>query len=303
MADNNDPGSDGEGNISPFIYSDEETVAVQEAIAGHAAAPDELMTKIQSDPLVHECGAAIFFPVIRERVMAGERPIVQELATGARARAMKVTFEDGTSYIIKATENSQEPAIAELMGQIGVGPKQFQSLDGHITEEYIEGTAISQLEEDRCTPEFMAETGKKIGAMIRAVHDQGVVVNDQLLSDDWGKSHTIVMPNGDVRFIDFGAAIDVRNYPDLSDEAVMLMIKSDGMAMMRLQMMQSDEQVRDYIAEYRKTRLMQDGSRQGVISRIDGQLLNEGFSFLSMRTKHIGPLAGGIIETLDGETN
>jgi len=267
-----------------FTLSKKEMDGIRQAISGQNPMTPELMAKIESDPVVAEFGIAVFFPVIGDRIINGETPKVESINANTRGRGFKATFKDG-AYITKPLENSEEVKIAKAMAEIGVGPEQFESLPGYITEQFAEGVAVSKLAPERCTPEFMQELGAKIAEAIKKVHDKGILINDQLLADDFSKSHTIVGADGKICFIDFGASIDLNDYPNISDEAVRLIMRSDGIASMSLGMA-TPENIGGIISDYRNRRLSLCKTKKEVIARYDGQLLNEGLSFLSDRIGH-----------------
>lgn len=277
--------------VKKFVFSEDEVLQMRQGISGEVAIPDDLMEKVQSDPLYKEFFVTIFFPVVGERIKQGEIPKVELMQTETRSRALKVTFDDG-AYVIKSIENSQEPVIAKIMAEIGVGPEQFESINGYITEKFIEGKAINQFNDDKNTPESMNQLGVKIGDAVKKIHEKGILVNDQLFSDDFGKSHTIIGSDGEICFIDFGASIDLNKYPDISDESVMLIMRSDAFASMSLHGA-SGERLIAIINNYRKTVLENLVTKEDVIKRYDGQLIGEGFSFLSRRINNVGDLVKG----------
>lgn len=275
-----------------FAFNQQEVESIRNGLSGKENVSTDLLNKIKTDSLYASCSITMFFPMISERIQStNEIPKISGLKTGARNMAIKVSFGE-ESYVIKTTENDQEPVIAKSIAEVKVGPKQFESIDGYITEEFINGDAISDVDKDKCTPEYMEELGQKIATAIGLVHDKNILINDQLLVDDNGKSHTIITPEGDIRFIDFGAAVDLTDYPNISDEAVYLIIRSDAFAAMELEMT-PQEQIPGYIKSYRENVLSKLKTKEEVISRYDGQLLQEGFHFLSRRLPNVKHLVNG----------
>jgi len=281
---------------TPFVFNQQEVESIRNGLSGKEKVSADLLDKIKTDSLYASCSITMFFPMISERIQdTNEVPKIEGLKTGARNIAIKVSFAE-ESYVIKTTENDQEPVIAKSMAEIGVGPKQFESIDGYITEEFVEGHTISGIAKNKCTPEYMEELGQKIATAIELVHDRNILINDQLLVDDNSKSHTIVTPEGSIRFIDFGAAVDLTNYPDISDEAVRLIIRSDAFAAMGLESI-PQEQIPGYIKLYRENVLGKLKTKKEVIDRYDGQLLQEGLYFLSKRLPNVGYLINGYRNT------
>lgn len=285
------------GKSIPFAFDQSEVESIRNGLSGREKVSTDLMDKVKNDPLFRECSVAMFFPVIGDLIQnTNEIPKVSRLITGARDMALQVSFNE-KSYVIKAIENDQEPPIARLMAEVGIGPKQFESIDGYITEEFVEGSVISQISEDKCTPEFMDDLGQKIATATDLIHSKNILINDQLLVDDNGKSHTIVTPEGGIRFIDFGAAVDLTNYPDISDEAVHLIIRSDAFAALGLDST-PQEQKSEYVKSYREDVLSKLKTKKEVIDSYDGKLLQEGLYFLSKkRLPNVGYLINGYRKT------
>jgi len=278
--------------VLPFVFNEQDIFEVRQGVAGKGMPSSQLMEKIQADQLVAECSVVMFFPVICERISQSvERPVVEVINAGTRSKVIKAAFDDG-AYIIKSLENSLEPAVAKMMAELGVGPEQYPSIDGYITEGFVEGQAVNQIESAKCTPEYMAELGYLIGETVKKIHEKGILINDQLLSDDFGKSHTIIGPDGKICFVDFGASVDLNGFPNISDEAVRLIIRSDAFASFNLGML-SEQDLPAFVERYKQNLISQYKTKEEVIDRYDGQLINEGFSFLSQRVPNVSSLVGG----------
>lgn len=282
---------------SPFNFNEQEIIEVRRSLAGEKIISDALLKKVSSDPLVDIYGKSMFFPIVGDRIKNGERPTIQQIYTTTRAEAVKIVFEENDNYVIKATENSNEPIIAKIIDNMGIGPEQFESLNGYITEKFIEGTTINKLGSEMDTPELMEEIGHKIGESLKRIHQKGILINDQLLSNDYNKSHTIISSGGNVYFIDFGASVDLTDFPNISDEAVYLIINSDTFMSMSLSMIVDKEERLDFINKYRLNILNSFKTKEEVIDRYDGQLLDEGFSFLSQRIQNVESLIKGYVST------
>jgi len=282
-------------DLKPFVFNQQEVLEIRRSLSGEDKISEKLLEKVQKDPLVGESSVSIFFPAVTEHILeTGENPKVVAVRTGVRDRAMMVGFKDD-SYMIKSIENSQEPEVAKTVAEIGVGPKQFESVKGYITEKFIEGKAINEIDPNECTSEYMEDMGHKIGNAIKKVHEQNILINDQLLADDFGKSHTIINSEGEINFIDFGASVDLTDFPNLSDEQVYLIIKSDAMASMKLGMI-SQKDMPAFIDNYRRGILSEFQNKEEVFNRYDGQLLSEGFYFLSQKLPNVSSLVKGYRE-------
>ncbi|MEI6850876.1 MAG: hypothetical protein WCK26_02835 [Candidatus Saccharibacteria bacterium] len=284
-----------EPQIKPFIYTEDEVFEIRQGLSGDASISDTILEKIQGDPLFSDFSVAMFFPVIGERISKnGEKPVVETLRTGTRGNALKVSFED-CAYVIKQIENSNEPVVIAQLAEIGIGPEQHESLSGYITETFVEGTAINQLEAERCTPEFMEEIGVKIGEAIKQIHAKSILINDQLFSDDMGKSHTIIGPNGEVTFIDFGASVDLAEFPAISDEATYLIMRSTFAGAFGLRSAHNDDEALAMVVDFRE-KVLSEYTADEAIKLYDGQLINEGFGFLNARIPNVDEMAKAYLE-------
>ena len=174
-------------------YSPEEYQEICDTISGKKSLSDGVKTKISSDQIFKKYPSiVIFFPEIYERIyIKKEVPQLYTMGTGTRASAVKIHFAD-RSYIVKFMESSAEIPMSAKAGKLGVGPQQFTSLNNYLTEEFIDGTPLLELDKDTCTAEYMKTLGVKFGKALKALHDNDILCNDQLLTNDFGKSHTII---------------------------------------------------------------------------------------------------------------
>jgi len=280
-------------------YSESDIARIQRALAGEEALDRETLARLETDPAMLQYSIALFFPVVGERLRNKEEAVASRIRTGARERALKIEFLDQT-YVIKTLENSAEAKIAQIAGEAGIGPKQFPSLAGFLTEEWLEGNLITHLRSEDCTPAYMKGLGHLLGDAIKTIHENRIVIGDQLLSDDMGKSHMVVEKNGDVHIIDFGAAVDVSNFPNLTDEEVLCLMRTDATIMMRVAM--TGEDPMDLISSYRGYLVRTYQTGEELMKDKDIQLLKEGLYFLSMRVPNVAALSEGIFAELDAST-
>lgn len=280
-------------------YSPEEILEIQEAISDvHKEINPDLLEKINSDSTLRKYSLAIFFPGICERVFVKkEIPIFEVVATGERQMsASKVTFQD-SAFIIKKIENPEEPKIAGIVAETNSAPKQFETLSGYLTEEFIDGQKITNLDPKLCTPEFMFELGKKFGIGYKKIHEKDIVINDQLLQNDFGKSHTIITPEGEIRFIDFGAAVHVSEYPNISNESIYNLMRTDPMIALSIAGI-SNEELPKAINHYRNQFLKLYPDKESLIRNRDGELLSQGLHFLSFSLPNVEAFSDGIMNSL-----
>lgn len=223
------------------------------------------------------------------------KPKISLLPTGARnSSAFKVDFGN-EAHVIKSLESFPEKSIAMKASELGIGPKQYQTKEGFLHEEFIDGTPLLKLDHQQCAPEYMEALGKKFGKAFRKLHENNILINDQILTDDVGKSHMIIDTNGEVRFVDFGASIDVTDYPNISDEAVLSLIRTDPFMAFRLQGINfnSKQEKEELIKEYRYNMLSEIETKEDLLKK-DTQLLNEGFYFLNDRLPNVNFFIKGI---------
>jgi serine/threonine protein kinase len=283
-------------NPTHQTYTDEEINVIREALAGETQVDELLLNRVENDENLKRYSMAGFFPIIWERISQGQQPEVFILPTQGRKIAVKIAFSD-QAYAVKTLENSGEKEIAKLADELQVGPRQFESIKRYLTEEFIEGNLISKLDPKICTPEFMRNLGRQIGEGIKKLHKHNIVINDQLLRDDLGKSHTMVSKSGDIRFIDFGAAVDLTSFPNLSEEQVWLLMRSDPLGAISLSMLSGDK-LRSAMEKYRATLLENFSSKDELMKARDYQLMREGLSFLSHSLPNTASLAEGLKEVL-----
>lgn len=232
------------------------------------------------------------FPDIENNI---EKPKISLLSAGARGVCFKIDTLN-SSHVIKPLESLAEKDISSKASELGIGPKQFKTKEGYIHEEFIKGTPLLLLDKEKCTPEFMENLGQKFTQALKKLHENNILVNDQILTDDFNKSHMIIDENGEVRFIDFGAAIDFSNFPNIPDGAVISLMRTDPFMSFRMQSMRdsSKEEQVNLIKEYRENILSKVNTKKDLIQMKDLQLLNEGLYFLKDRLPNTMSFIEGI---------
>lgn len=239
----------------------------------------------------------LHFPGI-DKDLSSEQPVITQLGANARGYGFKIEFSD-ESHVIKPFESEAEHAIAHKAAELGIGPKQFPSKEGFLHEEFIEGTPLLNLDPEQCTPAFMKSLGQKTMQALRTLHENAILVNDQILTDDFGKSHFILDKEGNVRFIDFGASINLEHFPNLSDDEVVSLMRTDMMyKMFRLQgfLQASPEEKSVEIQGYRENILSPITTKEHLIHIKDTQFLYEGMGFLEHRLPNVGSFREGVEE-------
>mgnify|MGYP000191260214 FL=1 len=224
-----------------------------------------------------------------------EKSKITFLPTATRGNSFKISFSESVR-VIKPLESPAEKNIAVLASGLSIGPKQHKSKKGYLQEEFINGTPLLNLEDVKCTPEFMESLGKKFMKALRYLHEKNILVNDQILTDDFGKSHMIIDINENVRFIDFGASINIESFPDISNDEVFSLMRTDPYMMFQIDdILSADEEEKNKkIRGYRDHVLSQYKTKEDIIRWKDMQLLNEGFMFLQHRLPNVHSFIKGI---------
>ena len=167
-----------------------------------------LFDKLASDRLLQTYSIYGLFPGPYQRIYRNrERP---QLTFDGRTRGRVAIFRfrgpsDNQGLVVKPLQSRREGAIAQLAGAAQVGPTQYPSLAGFITEEFIPGVFFTDLatkriadagnDTDTDTDAIMYRIGRNLGGMLARLHRQQIYYNDATLSDPAGRSHLIVPPN------------------------------------------------------------------------------------------------------------
>ncbi len=115
--------------------------------------------------------------------------------------------------VIKPCQSPGETEIAGIAGDLGLGPRQLPSIDGFLTEEFVHGPFLTDLNPEEATAERMHGIGHELGIGLSRLHAAGICYNDAMVSDPEGRSHTILRANGSIRLIDFGVSLLLRDHP------------------------------------------------------------------------------------------
>lgn len=282
-----------------------------ESLVGHRIEPENIRTELLSmdindikNKYPHEYkkylnilrteSNLLHFPDI-ELTKGIEKPIISLLSAGARGQAFKIDFLD-QAHVIKPLESLAEKNIANNVSELGIGPKQYKTKEGYLHEEFIDGTPLLNLDKDKCTPEYMENLGQKFARALKKLHDSDILVNDQILTNDFNKSHMIIDKNEEVRFIDFGASVNMNNFPNFTDEEVFSLMRTDPFMAFRMDSLfdASEEQKKFEVEGYRDNILSQLKTKEDLIQMKDGQLLNEGLYFLQSRLPNVGYFIQGV---------
>lgn len=211
------------------------------------------------------------------------------ISTRTRGYAYILGFDNNEVRVVKPIESELEPAIAKIAAKIGLGPRQYTSLNGLIHEDYVSGVSLPSLEKNECTPERMFKIGKSFALGMRALHQEGVLVNDQVLMDNFGNSHLIIGEGDSVSFIDFGASLIVDHPTNLSDPAMTNLMRCDPF----FSLLGAGDYSKESIKAYR-TNLSGWVNTPDDLFSIDTSLIDEGLTFLSHRLPNVEAFGSGV---------
>ncbi len=121
------------------------------------------------------------------------------------------------SLVIKPVQSQREAEIAAIAGQLGVGPQQYITVEGFLTEEFIPGKFFTELPPEQANSTTMYQIGRSLGNMLCRLHASQIYYNDSTLSDPNGRSH-LLLSDGHCRLIDFGISLLLDRHPRLDAE-------------------------------------------------------------------------------------
>lgn len=160
---------------------------------------------------------------------------------------------DRVDLVIKPCQSPREAEIALVAGELGLGPRQFASIDGFLTEEFVDGPFLTELDDSDVSPARMHAIGQQLGTALARLHRAGVCYNDALVADPEGRSHTILQTDGSIRIIDFGVALLLRDHPaNLTFHDAYNAARTDPMYRLFRQMTSGadDEALGRFVADY-----------------------------------------------------
>ena len=178
---------------------------------------DELWGQLVEDQPIARFSVYGLFPASYESVYGGEAENVSIRYDGrTRGRVAIISglvCGEAADIVIKPCQSPGEADIAAIAGDLGLGPKQLPSIDGFLTEEFVSGPFLTDLRPDEASTERMHGIGVDLGTALSRLHAAGICYNDATVSDPDGRSHTILLPGGGIRLIDFGVALLLRDHP------------------------------------------------------------------------------------------
>ena len=178
---------------------------------------DDLWERLAEDPRIAQFSVYGMFPAAYALVYGDESCDVSMRYDGrTRGRVAMVTGllrGQPLDIVIKPCQSPGESDIAQIAGDLGLGPRQLQSIKGFLTEEFVRGPFLTDLSPQEANPERMHSIGCQLGTTLSRLHAAGICYNDATVSDPEGRSHAILLPDGGIRLIDFGVALLLRDHP------------------------------------------------------------------------------------------
>ncbi|MDP3728728.1 MAG: hypothetical protein Q8R18_04720 [bacterium] len=179
----------------------------------------DLFEKIRADEKVQRYSFLGFFP--ESFPLVYENETLPELSFTRGNRGFVYLFSHPTKkFVIKPFQSKRERNIAVIAERLGVGPKQYNSLEGFLTEELVDGNLFSQLKEEKTSPEQMYSLGRRVGEILFSLHKEGIFYNDTILSDDYGRSHVLVPEQSPAKLFDYGVAVQIGKDKIWNDDEV-----------------------------------------------------------------------------------
>ena len=184
------------------------------------------------------------------------------------------------SIVIKPVQSPREVSIAKTAGELAVGPRQYPTLPGYLTEELIAGTKFSALRGDEASPDKMYALGRRMGDVMASLHRNDIFYNDTILSDDFGRSHVVVSDDRPAVLFDYGVALKADNHLQFTDEEMFDYVRTFPGGQMLSHLGIDDETSKSMIATYRQQ--LKGITKDGILQR-DIDFIMEGLFFGSVR--------------------
>jgi len=232
-----------------------------------------LFAKLASDPLLPRYSIYGFFPELFERIYRqGQRPEVA-FDGRTRGRVSLFRFQMGDGLVVKPLQSHREGIIARLAGEVDVGPRQEEGLEGFLVEELVSGSSFTELPIDSLEDSDLFGIGNRLGTMLATLHSLHIYYNDATLSDPEGRSH-LLFPQfkpgncnsaNSCRLIDFGVSVLLDNFPYLEPEEVHNLVRTTPEFRLLTRMGIAGDEMNRFLFQYRRS--LQSVSEEEVLSR------------------------------------
>ena len=201
--------------------------------------------------------------------------------------------------VIKPVESPRESEIARLAGDLGVGPRQYESLDGFLTEDFISGTPFPCLSKEGKEGHDFYHLGRQVRHMMDTLHVNNIFYNDVILTDDMGSSHLLIQDDGMPKLVDFGASVLLDQHPYLTDDDVWNYARTNPVVALRIKMVGPIPKAKVKAIETFRP-LLERASPEEIMAR-DETFVQEGMHFAGYRIgeDNVASFRKGYEATLD----
>ena len=262
---------------------------------GLFATNPDLYEKISGDRRVEKYSLFGFFPESFDIVYGNEKS--PEISFEGRNRGIVAIIKHpAKNIVIKPMQNSRENEVAGIAAELEVGPRQYRTLDGFLTEQFVEGDLFSRLTEEKKSRDSVYLIGRRLGEILKKLHSKGIYYNDAILTDDSGRSHLIVPETMHAILFDYGVAIKLDKHPNLSDEEVFNYARTFPVENMFLSLTPTKEKIDALVQNYRPK--IKRLTKEQIMGR-DLDFVDEGLGFAGIRLGNhiIEPFIKGFKET------
>lgn len=239
------------------------------------------------DDLIGEFSVYGLFPVTYPMVYGDDAERATVRYDGRTRGRVAIIGGGSQAVVIKPCQSSREAEVAAIAGESDAGPKQMPTIEGFITEEFVDGVILTDLPAEEATPDRMRAVGEALRDALTGLHGANVCYNDATISDPEGRSHIILRDDGSIRLIDFGVALLLKDHPqEFTFEDAWNAARTDPMFRLFTQMTGgNDDALGRFISDYGQR--MAGQSVEQIQSR-DWRIAEEGVNAISGK---IGPVA------------
>ncbi len=167
-----------------------------------------LRSKIAVDTMVSKYSIFAFFPEIHQMISDGQNFEI-DVIYGYRGAVAFLRNPEKSFVIKQPQEDKLEIEIARRAGELGVGPRQHESIDGYLSEELIAGQGFFSLEGEQLCPSNMYSLGVRLGEIMKALHSNGIIYNEMIfcscrIGGGLGGPHFLVRNEKPAVLLDYG---------------------------------------------------------------------------------------------------
>jgi len=238
----------------------------------------ELFQKLGQDTLVRTYSLLGFFPETFDLIYGSEVSPNLYFAQGNRGHIAIIDHPE-KKIVIKPLQTKREREIALIAAELEVGPVQYESLDGFLTEKFIDGALFSDLKGTQKGSGNMYALGRRMGEILFKLHSNDIFYNDCILCDDFGRSHFIIPKSSPAILFDYGVSIRMNTHPNYSPEEIFDFVRTLPMINSLLNWA-APETIQE-VVERNRSKL--ESSRKEQIMARDVQFIHEGLFCASIR--------------------